>query len=150
VLSSPFPKGNTLGDGGRAGAREFGLAVQQGVIPGSQSCIAARLQVASSTQRGDDPPVDLQEYRGHGSITGRLALDKARLEARLGAIEIDVLKKDTMKIDMQIEGATEALDKRHRPRLDLLQCGATLDRLLDVILRDCGANDRVDLCGQGL
>jgi len=60
------------------------------------------------------PPANLLEYRGHGSITGRLALDKARLETRLGALEIDALKKDTIKMDMQIEGAIETLDQRHR------------------------------------
>ena len=65
-------------------------------------------------------------------------------------IERDALQKDTMKMDIQIEGATEALDKRHRPRLDLRSCDATLDRLVDVILRDGGADDRVDLCGQCL
>ena len=53
-----------------------------------------------------------------------------------------------MKMDMQIYGATETLDKRHRPRLDLLPFDATLDRLVDVILRDRGADNRMDLCGQ--
>ena len=53
-----------------------------------------------------------------------------------------------MKMDIQIEGATKTLDKRHRPRLDLLPCDAALDRLIDVILRDRGADDCMHLCGQ--
>jgi hypothetical protein len=40
---------------------------------------------------------------------GRLDLDKARLEAHLSAIEIDALKKDTMKMDIGV-----------RPRLHLM------------------------------
>ncbi len=53
-----------------------------------------------------------------------------------------------MKMEIQIDGATKALDKRHRPRLDLLPLDAAFDRLVDVILRDRGADNRMDLCRQ--
>jgi hypothetical protein len=60
------------------------------------------------TQLTDDTPADRLHHLGNVSIAGRLALDKARLEACLGALEIDAFKKDTMKMDIQIDGATEA------------------------------------------
>ena len=52
------------------------------------------------TERADDPPTDLLEDLGNVRIAGRLALDKARLEARLGAIELDALKEDNMIMDI--------------------------------------------------
>ena len=82
----------------------------------------------------DDPPTDLLEDRGNVRIDGWLALEKARLEARRGAIEIDALKNNTMQMDMQIEGAPEALDKRHRSRLYLLLLDPAFDCMVDVIL----------------
>jgi hypothetical protein len=150
LLPGPLANSNTLCDGGRQGVREGGLIVPERIIARGDGGGAVRLQVSQRAQRADDALADLLEDLGNVRIAGRLALDKARLEARCGAIEIDALKKDIMKMDMQIEGTTKALDKRHRPRLDLLPCDAALDRLIDVILRDCGANDRMDLCRQCL
>ena len=40
---------------------------------------------------------------GNVGIAGRLALDKARLEALVGAIEIDTLKEDHMIMHIEIE-----------------------------------------------
>jgi len=75
------------------GTGERGFFAAQGIIPGGSSCIDFRLQVSQPTQRTDDPPTDLLEDRGNVRIAGRLALDKARLAALVGAIEIDPLKE---------------------------------------------------------
>ena len=55
-----------------------------------------------------------------------------------------------MIMDIQIDGAAEALDKRHRSRLALLPLATSFDRLVDVILTDRGADNRMDLRGQVL
>ena len=78
-------------------------------------------------------------------IAGRLALDKPGLEARLGAIEVDALKEDDMKMYIQINAATESLYKCNRSRLYLLPLYTVFDRLVDVILSDCGADDSMNL-----
>ena len=100
VLSGPLPTGDALLDRGGHGARELGLVVAQGIIACGHSGGAARLQVAPVTERTDDPPTDLLEDRGNVRIAGRLALEKARLEARLGTIEIDALKEDHVIMDI--------------------------------------------------
>jgi hypothetical protein len=55
----------------------------------------------------DDPPTDLLEDRSNVCIAGRLALDKARLAALVGAIEIDPLKED--KVCRQLALAAQAV-----------------------------------------
>ena len=97
-LSGPFPKGDALFDRGRQGASEFGLVVEQRIIPRGHGVVDARLQVSQPTQRADDPPADRLDYRGNVGITGRLALEKARREALVGPIKIDPLKEDNMKM----------------------------------------------------
>src|SRR5262249_23605216 len=66
----------------------------------------------------DDPVTDLLEDCGDVRIAGRLAREKAGLEAVVGAIEVDPLEEDAMKMEVEIEGTPKALDKRHRPRVD--------------------------------
>ena len=97
-LSGPFPKGDALFDRGRQGASEFGIVVEQRIIPRGHGVVDARLQVSQPTQRADDPPADRLDYRGNVGITGRLALEKARREALVGPIKIDPLKEDNMKM----------------------------------------------------
>ena len=46
-----------------------------------------------------------------------------------------------VKMEIQINGATESLDKRYRPRLNLLPLDASFDRLVDVILRNRGTDN---------
>jgi hypothetical protein len=75
-------------------------------------------------------------------------LDPARLAACRAALAIEALKQDPMHMARQSYGAPEALAKGHRPRLDLLPFDVRLDRLMDVILRDRGADDRMGLGGQ--
>src|SRR5215510_16499089 len=84
----PFPKGDALLNRGGHGARELGLVGAQGIIACGHG-VDARLQVSPLTERADDPPTDLLEDLGNVRIARWLALDKARLAARLGAIEID-------------------------------------------------------------
>src|SRR5262249_52685520 len=81
-------------------------------------------------------------------IAGRLACDKPRLAAGLGALEVDALKKDAMKMEMEIEGTAKALDKRDGSRMDLVSWDTACDRLVDVILPDGGGDDRMALRGQ--
>ena len=52
------------------------------------------------TERADDPPTDLLEDLGNVRIAGRLDLDKARLEALVGPIEIGPLQEDNMIMDI--------------------------------------------------
>ena len=68
----------------------------------------------------DDAPADLLDHGGDVGIRGRLAREKARRAALVGAIEIDPLKEDHMKMEIQIDGTAESLDKGDRSRLDLL------------------------------
>ncbi len=55
-----------------------------------------------------------------------------------------------MIMDIQIDGATESLDKRHRPWLDLLPHDATFHSLIHVVLSDRSTNNRMNLCRQFL
>jgi len=92
----------------------------------------------------------LPEDLGHVRIAGRLALDKARLTALAGAIERNPLKEDNMIMDIEIDGSTASLDKRHRPWLDLLPLDATFDGLVHGVLGDRGTNNRTNLCREFL
>jgi len=98
----------------------------------------------------DDAVADFLQHVGHVGIAGRLAREKAGLAARLGAIEVDALKKEDMKMELEIEGTAETLDKGDRPRLEVGARKASGDCLVHVILPDRGANDRMDLRGQVL
>jgi hypothetical protein len=44
---------------------------------------------------------DRLDHRGDVGIAGRLALEKARLAALVGAIQIDAFKADAMEMEMQ-------------------------------------------------
>ena len=44
---------------------------------------------------------DFLQHVCHVGIAGRLALEKAGLEALVGAIEIDPREEDTMKMEME-------------------------------------------------
>ena len=51
-------------------------------------------------ERADDPPTDLLDHVCHVGIAGRLARDKAGLEARFAAIEVNTLKEDDVKMEI--------------------------------------------------
>ena len=53
-------------------------------------------------ERANDPPTDLLDHGGDGGVGRRLPLDKPGLEACLGAIEVDALKKDAMKMEIGV------------------------------------------------
>src|SRR5215472_12430462 len=93
----------------------------------------------------DDPPADCLHDGCHVGITGRLARDKPGLVACLGAIEVDALKKEDMKMEMHIEGTAKTLDKRDRPRVDVGSREPAGDCLVHVILTNHGSDDRMDL-----
>ena len=78
----------------------------QGVIACGRRRVEARLQVSQPTQRADDAPTDFLDHSGDVGIAGRLACDKARLEALVGTIQIDPFKKDTMKMDIEEKRST--------------------------------------------
>src|SRR5436309_7382009 len=100
LLAGPLPKGDALLHGSRHGAGELGFVVAQRIIPGGHGGIQARLQISEPTQLTDDPVTDLLEDRGNVGITGRLALEKARRAALVGAIEIDPLEEDAMAMEV--------------------------------------------------
>ena len=62
-------------------------------------------QVAQCT---DDAPTDLLDHGRNIGIGGRLDLDEARLEAGLGAIQRDTLKKDEVEMEIEIDGAAKS------------------------------------------
>ena len=98
----------------------------------------------------DDPSADLLDHRGDVGITGRLAREKARLEALVGAIEVDPLEEDAMEMEVHIDRTAETLDKCDRPRLDVGSREASCDGFVHIILPDRGANDRMDRGGEVL
>jgi hypothetical protein len=67
-------------------------------------------------------------------------------ESSLGGAE----REDDVKMALQIDGPTEALEKRHRPRLDLLSFTTACDRLAHVILRNRGTENGMDVRSQVL
>jgi hypothetical protein len=101
-------------------------------------------------QRTDDPPTNLLEHCRNVGIAGWLALEKARLAALVGPIKIDPLKEDDIKMDIYIERTAKALDKRHRPRMRFLPLDAACHRLVDIVLTDCRADDRMEFRRQVL
>jgi hypothetical protein len=60
----------------------------------------------------DDPMADFLKHVCHIGIAGRVDREKAGLEALVGAIEIDPLEEDTMKMEIEIEGTPKTLKKR--------------------------------------
>src|SRR5262249_45996414 len=55
-----------------------------------------------------------------------------------------------VEMQIELEGTAETLDKGDRPWVDGGPLVTALDRLIDVILPDGGANDRMDLGGEVL
>src|SRR5262249_4363239 len=145
-LTGPLPKGDALLHGGRQGTGKLGCVLSQGIIPRGHGGVATRFEVAQMAELTDDTMADFLHDGCHVGIAGRLAREKAGLEARLGAIEVDALKKDTMKMEMEIEGAAKALEKGDRPRLEVGSLTASGDCLVHIILPDRGADDGMDLC----
>jgi hypothetical protein len=103
LLTGPLPEGEALRHGGSHGTGECGLVIEPGIISSGHDGINSRLQISQPTQCADDPPADLLDHVscsagadvGDVGIGGRLDLDEARLEACLGAIEVDSLQKTT-------------------------------------------------------
>src|SRR5262249_38405602 len=83
-------------------------------------------------------------------IAGRLAREKARFATFVGAIEVDTLQEDAMEMKVHIERTAKALEKGDRPRVDGGPLVTAVDRLVDIILPDRGANDGMDLGGEVL
>jgi len=55
------------------------------------------------------------------------------------------LKKDDMKMEIYIQVTAKALDKRDRSRLHVWSLNAAFDCLVDIILRNGGADDGMHL-----
>src|SRR5215813_693571 len=146
-LASPFSEGDALLHGGRHGAGELRGGVAQGIIPGDHGSLQARFQVAQPAERADHPPADVLYHRCDSGMAGRLAREKAGLQAHGGALEVDTLYEDAMAMEVHIERTAKTLEKRDRARVDGGARVTALDRLVDVILPDGGANDRMDRGG---
>jgi hypothetical protein len=99
--SSAFPKGNALCDRGRHGAGKLRFGVEQRIIARGHSSLNSHLQIFQPAQLTDDPVADLLEDLGNVGIARRLDFDKAGLEGCFGTIEVDALKEDDMKMDIQ-------------------------------------------------
>ena len=96
----------------------------QGLVPGGHGIVDTCLQVSQVVWRADDPLTDLLEDLGNIGIAGRLVLDKAWFETLVCPLEKDPLDDDDMIMDIELQCATEALEKRHRSRETF--CRATL------------------------
>src|SRR5215831_12945672 len=145
LLAGPLPKSDALLHRGRQGARELRRVVEQGVIPSGHGGVHPGLQIPQPTQLTDDPVPDLLEDCGDVRIAGWFGCDKAGLAAHCGAIEVDPLYEDAMAMEVYIDRTAKPLDKRHRPRLDLVAWDTAGDRLVHVILPDGRANNGMDL-----
>src|SRR6516225_12446915 len=141
---TPFATSDALLNRSRHGAGELRSGVTQGIIPGGHGGLHARLQIAEPTQLTDDAVTELLEDRGNVRIARRFDCDKAGLAARCGAIEGDALYEDAMEMEVHIDRTAQTLDKRHRPRLDLVAWDTACDRLIHVLLTDRRADDRMD------
>src|SRR5215831_6056596 len=147
-LAGPLPKSNALLHRGSHGPGELGFVLSQGIIPRGHGGVATRFEVAQLAELPDDPMADFLHDGCHVGIAGRLALEKAGLAALVGALEIDPLEEDTMKMEIEIEGTPKPLNKRDRPWLNLVSWDTACDRLVHIILPDGRADDRMDLRGQ--
>src|SRR5262249_38296006 len=127
------------------GTGKFRFGIHQGVKAGRHDGVQTCFEVSQLAELADDPPADRLDHGGDIGIAGRLACEKAGLAARLGAIAVDALQEDAMAMEVHIERTAKPLEKRHRPRLDLVAWDTACDRLMHVILTDRGANDRMDL-----
>jgi len=143
-LACPLPTGNALlhGSGHRAG--EFGCVLSQGVIACRHHGVATRFEVPQMAARADDAMADLLKHVGHVGIAGRLTLEKAWFETLIRAIEKNPLKEKQVIVHIEIERTAKPLEKRHRPRLDLVSWDTACDRLVDIILPNRGTDDRMD------
>ena len=73
-------------------------------MPCGHGAIDTRLQVSQPPQRADNPMADLLDHVscsagadiGDVGIAGWIALEKARLEALVGTIEIDPFRKSSL------------------------------------------------------
>jgi hypothetical protein len=101
-LARPLPKSHALLHGGRQGPGERGFSLHQGVIAGRHRSIATRFEVPHRAELADDPMADLLDHSGDVGVGRRLPLDKPGLAAGLGAVDVDTLKKDTMKMEIGV------------------------------------------------
>src|SRR6266568_6640500 len=107
LLASPVPKGDALLHGGRHGTGELWCVLHQGIIACRHRRVATRFEVPQRAELADDSMADRLDYRGDVGIAGRLALEKARLAALVGAIQIDALEEDAMEMEIEIDGTAE-------------------------------------------
>jgi hypothetical protein len=89
LLARPLPEGDALLHRGRQGTGERGCVLHQGIIACRHRRVATRFEVPQRAELADDSMADRLDYRGDVGIAGRLALEKARLAALVGAIERD-------------------------------------------------------------
>ena len=66
------------------------------------------------------------------------------------AEEDSALQKNHMEVHVAIDDIAKALKQCHRPRMCLLAVDAAFDCLVDIILTDSLADDRMDLRSQSL
>ena len=86
--------------GGCQGTSELGGVLHQGVIAGRHRRVATRFEVPQLAELTDDAMADFLKHVCHIGIAGRVDREKAGLEALVGAIEIDPLEEDTMKMEI--------------------------------------------------
>src|SRR5262249_57799724 len=67
------------------------------------------------------------------------------VEAYGGALEVDALHEAAMDMEVHIDPTAKTLDKRDRAWVEGGPLETACDRLVDVILTDGGAHDRMDL-----
>jgi len=101
-LAGPLPPRDALLHRGGHGPGELGGVISQGIIPRGHGSVATRFEVAQLAELTDDTMADFLKHVCHVGIAGQLALEKAGLAAVVGAIEIDPLEEDTMKMEIGV------------------------------------------------
>src|SRR5207245_4324182 len=97
--------------------------IRDATVTGVQTCalpiFATRFEVPQLAELAEDPPADFLDHGSDVRVRRWLAWHKTWLEALVRTIEIDALKEDHMKMEIEIEGTAKTLHKRDRPRLDV-------------------------------
>jgi hypothetical protein len=91
---------------------------------------------------------DLLEDGGDVRVRRGVGWQKTRLQALDGTIDKDALEEDKVIVEIQIETAAKALQKRHRTGLHGGPCRPMPDRLIDIKLSDGAADDGMNLGGE--
>ena len=79
----------------------LGCIISQGIIPRGHGGVATRFEVPQLAELAEDPPADFLDHGSDVRVRRWLAWHKTWLEALVRTIEIDALKEDHMKMEIE-------------------------------------------------